>query len=62
MNSLAMRGESALTPSERRVLDQIYSRQSGHLSPRAVASLVARGLLLESNGNLQITELGLRAL
>lgn len=51
-----------LSPSERRVLDQIYSRQGGHVSPRALATLVERGFVLEAEGALQLTPTGMRAL
>lgn len=62
MNGLELRTPVAVSLSERRVLDHVYSRQSGYISPRALASLVARGLVRESQGHLQITESGLRAL
>jgi hypothetical protein len=62
MNGLREPSAAALSTSERRVLEQVYTRQSGHLSPRALAALVARGFVLESEGSLQLSQTGLRAL
>jgi ribosomal protein S19E (S16A) len=51
-----------LSASERRVLEQVYSRGAGHVSQRALASLVARGLVQDAGGALAVTPSGMRAL
>jgi hypothetical protein len=63
VNSLPSSSKPAtVSVSERRVLDHIYSRQSGHISPRALEALLARGLVVNADGNLHLTPSGLRAL
>ena len=62
MNGLAQHEPQPITQAERRVLEQVYTRQSGHISPRTLATLIARGLVCDRAGRLEVTDSGLRLL
>lgn len=62
MNGLEQKHLQPVSHAERRVLEQIYTRQSGHISPRALATLIERGLVRDCSGRLELTPDGLRML
>lgn len=62
MNGLAERESQPISHAERRVLEQVYTRESGHISPRTLAALIERGLVRDCGGRLEVTSSGLRLL
>ncbi|HET7844659.1 MAG TPA: hypothetical protein VFL14_10950 [Xanthomonadales bacterium] len=62
MNGLAEHDPQPISAAERRALEQVYTREPGHISPRALATLVERGLVCDREGRLEVTDAGLRLL